>query len=111
MEDAESISPARKRPIIALAATIILLVLVYFIFHHKQTTAVDPAFSKYIESYTSGIISKEGIIRIKLAGDVPTTHVQNDKLPEGVFDFSPSIKGKPIGWMSVPLSSGRKRNW
>ncbi|HTD42136.1 MAG TPA: hypothetical protein VK671_16015, partial [Mucilaginibacter sp.] len=94
MEDAESLSPARKRPFIALAATIILLIVIYFIFHRKHTTGVDPAFSKYIESYTSGIISKEGAIRIKLAGDVPTTHVQNDKLPDGVFDFSPSIKGK-----------------
>lgn len=94
MEDAESLSPARKRPLIALVATIVLLVVIYFIFHRKQTAGVDPAFSKYIESYTSGIISKEGTIRIKLAGDVPTTHVQNDKLPDGVFDFSPAIKGK-----------------
>jgi len=94
MEDTESLSPARRRPFIALVAIIILLVAVYFIFHRKHSTAVDPAFSKYIESYTSGIISKEGTIRIRLAGDVPTTHVQNDKLPDGVFDFSPSIAGK-----------------
>lgn len=94
MEDTESLSPARKRPFIALAAIIILLIVIYLVFHRKHSTAVDPAFSKYIESYTSGIISKEGTIRIRLAGDVPTTHVQNDKLPDGVFDFSPSIAGK-----------------
>src|SRR4051794_24440847 len=94
MEDTESLSPARKRSFIALVATIILLVAIYFVFHRKHSTAVDPAFSKYIESHTSGIISKEGTIHIRLAGDVPTTHVQNDKLPDGVFDFSPSIAGK-----------------
>ncbi len=73
---------------------LLLVGSVFFIFHRRSTSAVDPAFSKYIESYTSGIISKQGAIRIRLAGQVPTTHVQNDQLPDGVFDFSPSIKGK-----------------
>jgi uncharacterized protein YfaS (alpha-2-macroglobulin family) len=96
MEDAQGLSTNRKRTFIAIAASIVLLILVsaYFILHRHHTEMVDPAFSKYIESYTSGIISKENSIRIRLAGDVPTTHVQNDKLPDGIFDFSPSIKGK-----------------
>ncbi len=96
MEDASSFSADRKRPFGALAIGICLILLfsIYLIFHKRHTPAVDPAFSKYIESYTSGIISKEGTIRIRLAGQVPTTHVQNDKLPDGAFDFSPSIKGK-----------------
>ena len=96
MEDASSLSPASKRPFIAIAAGIVLILVfsIFLILHRKHTNAVDPAFSKYIESYTSGIISKEGTIRIRLAGQVPTTHVQNDKLPDDVFDFSPSIKGK-----------------
>jgi uncharacterized protein YfaS (alpha-2-macroglobulin family) len=96
MEDDQSLSPNRKRSFIAIAvcAGALLLGSIYFIFHRKHATVVDPAFSKYIESYTSGIISKEGTIRIRLAGQVPTTHVQNDKLPDNVFDFSPSIKGK-----------------
>ena len=25
---------------------------------------------------------------------MPTTHAQNDQLPDGVFDFSPSVPGK-----------------
>src|ERR1700743_271618 len=96
MEDASSFSADRKRPFGAMAVGICLILLfsIYLIFHKRHTQAVDPAFSKYIESYTSGIISKEGTIRIRLAGQVPTTHVQNDKLPDGAFDFSPSIKGK-----------------
>ena len=96
MEDASSFSADRKRPFGAMAVGICLILLfsIYLIFHKRHTPAVDPAFSKYIESYTSGIISKEGTIRIRLAGQVPTTHVQNDKLPDGAFDFSPSIKGK-----------------
>jgi uncharacterized protein YfaS (alpha-2-macroglobulin family) len=96
MEDAQGLSPGRKRPLIAIAISLclLLLVTVYFIYHRRHTSIVDPAFSKYIESYTSGIISKENTIRIRLAGQVPTTHVQNDQLPDNVFDFVPSIKGK-----------------
>ena len=96
MDDAPSLSPHRKLPFVAVAICMCLLLLasIYFIFHKRHAKGVDPAFSKYIESYTSGIISKEGTIRIRLAGQVPTTHVQNDKLPDNVFDFSPSIKGK-----------------
>ncbi len=52
------------------------------------------AFSKYIESYTTGIISKESTIRIRLAGDVQISHEQNEALGDNIFDFSPSIKGK-----------------
>src|ERR1700761_3577921 len=96
MEDDLSLSPNRKYPFVAIVAGMVLLLILslYLIFHRKHHTSVDPAFSKYIESYTSGIISKDGTIRIRLAGDVPTTHVQNDKLPDNAFDFSPSIKGK-----------------
>src|SRR5260370_38764064 len=94
MEDAQGTPFYRKRPFIAIATCIFLLACIYLIYHRRQNTAVDPGFSKYIESYTSGIISKEGSIRIRLAGQVPTTHVQNDQLPDGVFDFSPSVKGK-----------------
>ena len=34
---------------------------------------VDPAFSKYIDAYTTGTISKTSSIRIKLADDANTT--------------------------------------
>ena len=95
MEDGETPLPVGKRPIIAAATIIILIIGAYFIYHirHKKG-GVDPAFSKYIESYTTGIISKENTIRIRLASRVPTMHGQNDQLPDGVFDFSPAIKGK-----------------
>ncbi|HTI61503.1 alpha-2-macroglobulin family protein [Mucilaginibacter sp.] len=95
MKDGETPLPAGKRPIIAAASIILVIIAAYFIYHlrHKKSS-VDPAFSKYIESYTTGIISKENTIRIRLASQVTTTHVQNDQLPDGVFDFSPAIKGK-----------------
>src|SRR3569833_928950 len=95
MKDGETPLPARKRPIIVAASIILVINAAYFIYHlrHKKSS-VDPAFSKYIESYTTGIISKENTIRIRLASQVTTTHVQNDQLADGVFDFTPAIKGK-----------------
>src|ERR1700749_620118 len=95
MEDGETPLPYRKRPIIAAATIILVIIAAFFIYQlrHKKND-VAPAFSKYIESYTTGLISKEGTIRIRLAGQVPTTHVQNDQLPDGLFDFSPAVKGK-----------------
>ena len=94
MEAGQSSFPKRKTITLTGVSVIFLVLIAFLIFHMRKTAGVDPAFSKYIESYTSGIISKENSIRIRLAGQVPTSHVQNDQLPEGVFDFSPSIKGK-----------------
>ena len=77
---------------VAVALAAIISFLIYH--HHHKKPVVNPEFDKYIESYTTGIISKESSIRIKLAGDVQTTHVQNEALSDDVFSFSPSIKGK-----------------
>lgn len=61
---------------------------------------IDPAFAKYIEAYTTGIISKQSAIRVQLAGEVNVTHTQNEALKEEVFSFSPSIKGKAY-WLDA----------
>ncbi|HVV53968.1 MAG TPA: MG2 domain-containing protein, partial [Mucilaginibacter sp.] len=94
MEETDNPAPYRKRLLIIFGTLVLVFAGAYLVFHLKHKTTPASAFSKYIESYTSGIISKENTIRIRLAGQVPTTHVQNDQLPDGVFDFSPSIKGK-----------------
>ena len=84
-----------RRGLISLGVTFTLAILIAFIyFRHHKKQEIDPAFSKYIESYTTGVISKESTIRIKLAGDVQTSHEQNGALSDQIFDFSPSIKGK-----------------
>ena len=60
----------------------------------KKPIEVDPAFSKYIDAYTSGIISKKNAIRIQLATDANVTHTVNETVKENLFSFSPSIEGK-----------------
>ncbi len=54
---------------------------------------VDPAFSKYIEAYTSGTISKNTSIRIQLAQQVSTTHSINEPVKDELFGFSPAVAG------------------
>ncbi len=55
---------------------------------------VDPAFSQYIDAYTSGVVSKKNTVRIQLAADVPTTHTLNETLKDKLFSFSPAVDGK-----------------
>jgi uncharacterized protein YfaS (alpha-2-macroglobulin family) len=84
-----------RRGIIAAATFVVLVTLVtYLVSHRYGRDKVDPAFSKYIESYTTGIVSKENTIRVRFASQVQTTHVQSEAIADELFDFSPSIKGK-----------------
>jgi hypothetical protein len=94
MNTSEGLSHSRKGLITIGVTLTLVIVIAFIIFRRHKKTEIDPGFSKYIESYTTGIISKESPIRIRLAGDVQTIHEQNGALDAGIFDFSPSIKGK-----------------
>ncbi|MEO7308139.1 MAG: hypothetical protein ABIR78_09355 [Ferruginibacter sp.] len=61
---------------------------------------VDPAFSKYIDAYTTGTISKTSTVRIKLAADANTTHAVGEAVKESLFSISPSVKGKAF-WLDA----------
>ena len=61
---------------------------------------VDPAFSKYVDAYTTGTISKTTAVRIQLAADAATTHAVGEAVKESLFSFSPSVKGKAV-WLDA----------
>ena len=61
---------------------------------------VDPAFSRYIDAYTTGVVSKTSTIRIQLAAEVNTTHAVGEAVKESLFDLSPSVKGKAF-WLDA----------
>ena len=73
-----------------------------FISYNKKNklVEVDPSFSQYIDAYTSGIVSKTTVIRIKLAADASTTHTVGEPVEKDLFSFSPSVKGKTI-WLDA----------
>lgn len=108
-----------KKGIITIAASLVLIsVVAYAIIHFKSDNKVDRSFSKYIESYTAGIISRESSVRIRLVSRVEGSHAQNEALPDDIFSFSPSVKGKAY-WVDAltvefkpekPLEPDKKYN-
>jgi uncharacterized protein YfaS (alpha-2-macroglobulin family) len=92
MHTLSSFFQSRKTLIITIASVLILALISYLAIAHRQKPAA--AFGKYIESYTTGMVSKVSTIRIRLASQVNTSHEQNEELKDGTFSFSPSVKGK-----------------
>jgi uncharacterized protein YfaS (alpha-2-macroglobulin family) len=54
---------------------------------------VDPGFTAYISAFTSGYISKQASIRVRLAEDFPEETPANQPFGEKVFQFSPPLRG------------------
>jgi alpha-2-macroglobulin len=71
---------------------------------------VDPAYSQYIDAYTTGTISKTGSIRIQLAQDAGTTHTVGEAVSEALFSFSPSVKGKAT-WLDARTIEFKPEAW
>lgn len=71
----------------------------YFIFKKKKHQD-NQAYAKYIESYTSGTISKKSFIRIHLASAVKNLTDLGKPDDRELLDFSPNIKGK-IFWIDA----------
>ncbi len=71
---------------------------------------VDPAFSKYIDAYTTGTVSKTSAIRIKLAADAGTTHSVGEAVKEDLFSISPAVKGKAY-WLDARTIEFKPDSW
>ncbi len=93
MERKDNLLHSRKRLITIGVTLILIFVISYFFISRGDRRNVDPAFGKYIEAYTSGVVSKNGTIRIKLASSVQISHQQNGSVDPDLFDFSPEIDG------------------
>ena len=60
----------------------------------RRGEPVDPAeFAEYISGYTSGVISKKDVVKVRL--NMPVTRYETgQELPTGLFFFDPPVKGK-----------------
>ncbi|WP_461790652.1 alpha-2-macroglobulin family protein [Pedobacter sp.] len=77
-----------------IIGTLVLIAIVSGHFLLKKDRKQDHSqFAKYIDAYTSGIISKKSYIRVHLANSVTNTTDLGETKKE-LFHFSPSIKGK-----------------
>jgi hypothetical protein len=59
----------------------------------KPSKKIDPAFSGYISSFTSGVISNDETIIVRLTEEQNNTK-SNQIIEETLFNFTPSLKGK-----------------
>ena len=55
---------------------------------------VSPAFRGYVQAFTSGIVSAQSVIKVRLADNFADTVSFNIPLTENYFNFKPAIKGK-----------------
>ncbi len=95
--------PHSRRGLITIGVLLTLaIVIAFIIFRNHKKAGIDPGFSRYIESYTTGIISRGSPIRIRLAGDVQTLHEQNGALDDGFLIFRPPLKARLTGWTKEP---------
>ena len=87
-----------------------------FFFFNKKKPQDNQAYAKYIDSYTSGTISKKSYIRVHLANAVPTVTDLGKPDERNLLSFSPKIKGKAF-WIDPqtiefrpdePLKSNQK---
>ena len=62
--------------------------------HKRKIIHINPAFSKYIEAFTSGVISRKNSIRLQLSSEVNSVHTVNEAVDEDLFSFSPHVAGK-----------------
>ncbi len=84
--------------------TLCLIVIILFGNSCKNNNGkwidVDPGFAKYVEAYTTGVVSKTSSVRIQLATDVATTHTVGQPVSDELFELSPSVKGKAT-WLDA----------
>ena len=95
--------PTRMNPTLKKIGIVAILVLLaiaaFFYFKSKRTSSyeameINPAFGEYIASYTSGVISANGKLRIILTNPVGDSAEIGKEISAKLFDFSPSISGK-----------------
>ena len=84
----------------------------------RKAKDIDPAFSQYILSFTSGYISKTSGLTVRLAQSSKKFTEPGNEIEENLFDLSPSVSGK-THWVDnqtlvfrpdEPLRSGTEYN-
>lgn len=92
----------KKRKIISIVilAIVALTVVGIILVDNKKTPStvkkIDPGFVEHIAAYTSGLISTESEIKIRLTEDIATEEQIGKEIDETLFKFKPNIDGKAI---------------
>lgn len=79
----------------AVAVIAAAIGIIYFASGNKPVEVkIDPDFEKYISAYTTGIVSKNSTVQVKLNSQALTGVETTGDVNQDLFDFSPGIKGK-----------------
>ena len=92
---------------------ILCLLATLFFFSCKQQNKwieVDPAYSQFVDAYTTGVVSKSTPISIQLAAATNTTHSVGEEVSGELFDFSPAVKGK-ARWVNARTIEFKPDAW
>ncbi|MEO0330531.1 MAG: Ig-like domain-containing protein, partial [Bacteroidota bacterium] len=111
-----------RQQIVTLAAGvggIVLLMGLIILFtsdEFPEADSIDPAFQAYISSYSSGVLSVESPVRVRLTSPVADSAQVGQLLRQRLFEFEPNIEGEAY-WVdqqtieflpSEPLKSGQR---
>lgn len=86
-----------KKKIILSAIIGIFVILTIVIIVRSKSQAivkVNPAFKEYISGFTSGVVSTESTIKVRLNFDVADSSKFEKVIDQKLFGFSPGIDGK-----------------
>ncbi|MEI7661033.1 MAG: MG2 domain-containing protein, partial [Bacteroidota bacterium] len=88
----------KKSLYIVFAAIVLFVGFMLYLAHNgkgqRGMVVVSPAYREYVRAFTSGVVSTQVVIKVKLAGDFVDTISLNTPVPEPYFVFTPAIKGK-----------------
>lgn len=83
-----------KKTLVSGLIVVLIGIGAYSFFKKDRPKDYNQQYSKYIEAYTSGTVSKKTNIRVHLANQVKTMSDVGVADSRDLFSFSPSIKGK-----------------
>src|SRR5690606_38901081 len=77
-----------------MAILAIVVVLAWQCRGPVKTNADNVAFAKYVEGYTTGIISRESTVRLRLTAQVNSFQETRTEDTRKLFSLYPAVKGK-----------------
>lgn len=79
---------------IAIAAVVLIVVQLRKPSQKYEVKKIDPGFTQYVAAYTSGLLSSESAIRVRLLTDFASENMIGQPVSDKLFKFSPSIDGQ-----------------
>ncbi len=101
-----------KKKYFLLGAIAVLLVASIVLVVRTKSSAIikiNPAFREYISAFTSGVISTESTIKIRLTDNYADSALFEKPIEDKLFSFSPSIEGKAY-WIDAKTIEFRPAN-